>query len=133
VRALNRKLFRDLWQMKAQAFAIIAVIGTGVAMFAMYLSTFDSLDRTQAQYYDDTRFAHVFARCKRAPAWLAERVAEIPQVARVDTRVSVDVTLDVAEEVVTHEVVGAVLEEGVRAAVGREVPAARRVVDRALE
>jgi putative ABC transport system permease protein len=95
VRALNRKLFRDLWQMKAQAFAIIAVIGTGVAMFAMYLSTFDSLDRTQAQYYDDTRFAHVFARCKRAPAWLAERVAEIPQVARVDTRVSVDVTLDV--------------------------------------
>jgi putative ABC transport system permease protein len=96
VRALNRKLVRDLWQMKAQALAIIAVIGTGVAMFAMYLSTFDSLERSQARYYDSKRFADVFSGCKRAPAWLAERIAEIPGVAQVETRVVVHVTLDIA-------------------------------------
>jgi len=81
--------------MKAQALAITAVIGTGVAMFAMYLSTFDSLERTQSAYYDHNRFAHVFASCKRAPAHLADEIAQIPGVARVEPRVVVHVTLDV--------------------------------------
>ena len=80
--------------MKAQALAIIAVIGTGVAMFAMYLSTFDSLDRTKDDYYNRGRFGDVFAGCKRAPEWIGERIAEIPEVAQVSTRVVVDVTLD---------------------------------------
>jgi putative ABC transport system permease protein len=95
VRALDRKLFRDLWQMKAQALAIAAVIGTGVAMFSMYLSTFDSLERSQARYYASLRFADVFAGAKRTPAWLAERIAEIPGVSAVETRVVFDVVLDV--------------------------------------
>jgi putative ABC transport system permease protein len=95
MRALTRKLLRDLLQMKAQSIAIAAVIGTGVAMFAMYLSTFDSLDRSRAAYYDSGRFAHVFAGCKRAPTWLGERIAAIPNVAAVETRVVRDVTLDV--------------------------------------
>jgi putative ABC transport system permease protein len=95
MRALTIKLRRDLWQMRAQLFAITLVIGTGVAMFAMYLSSFDSLARTQARYYERGRFAHVFAACKRAPQWLAQRIGEIPGVAQVHTRVVVDVTLDV--------------------------------------
>ena len=40
---LNRKLFRDLLAMKGQAFAIAMVVAAGVAMYVMYLSTFDSL------------------------------------------------------------------------------------------
>ena len=31
MRALNRKLWRDLWKMKGQAFAIVLVIVSGVA------------------------------------------------------------------------------------------------------
>lgn len=81
--------------MKAQALAIIAVIGTGVAMFTMYLSTFESLGQTKADYYSRGRFGDVFAACKRAPNWVGERVAEIPGVAEVSTRVIVDVTLDI--------------------------------------
>ncbi len=83
--------------MKSQSAAIAAVIGTGVAMFTMYLSTFDSLARSQASYYDTGRFADVFAACKRAPNWLVERIEEIPDVAEVEDRVVVDVTLDVPE------------------------------------
>ena len=45
--ALNRKLLRDLWQMKAQALAIAMVVAAGVAMFVMYLSNFDSLRASQ--------------------------------------------------------------------------------------
>lgn len=95
MRPLDRKLLRDLWALKGQALAISLVIGAGVAMFIMYLSTFASLRATQNTYYERYRFAHVFAGLTRAPLYLRDRVAEIPGVARADARVVVDVTLDV--------------------------------------
>ena len=33
---LDRKLLRDLWEMKGQSVAIAAVIGAGATMFVMY-------------------------------------------------------------------------------------------------
>jgi putative ABC transport system permease protein len=95
VSALDRKLLRDLWEMKGQALAIAAVIGAGVTMFVTYLSNFDSLERTLSNYYERQRFAHVFARAVRAPERLSARIADIPGVAAVDTRVVADVTIDV--------------------------------------
>ncbi len=61
--ALDRKLLRDLVAMKGQALAIGAVLASGIAMYVMYLSNFDSLRRTQALYYERFRFADVFASC----------------------------------------------------------------------
>jgi putative ABC transport system permease protein len=95
VSALDRKLLRDLWEMKGQALAIAAVIGAGVAMFVTYLSNFDSLQRTVSNYNERQRFADVFASAVRAPERLAARIAGIPGVVTVDTRVVADVTLDV--------------------------------------
>jgi putative ABC transport system permease protein len=95
VRALDRKLLRDLWHIKGQAIAIGLVIAAGVAMFVMYLSAFDSLRLTQRAYYERYRFGDVFAQLKRAPEALAARIARIPGVTQVDTRVVVDVTLAV--------------------------------------
>ncbi len=92
---LDRKLLRDLWEMKGQAFAIAAVVAAGVTMFVTYLSNFDSLRRTRAEYYDSARFADVFASLKRAPDSLREQIAAIPGVERAVTRVVADVTLDV--------------------------------------
>lgn len=92
---LDRKLLRDLWHVRGQAVAIALVIGSGVAMFVLYISTFDSLRRTQRAYYERQRFADVFASLKRAPQRLEERIAAIPGVADVATRVVADVTLDV--------------------------------------
>jgi putative ABC transport system permease protein len=96
LRPLDRKLLRDLLEMKGQALAIALVIAAGVAMFAMYLSNFDSLRRTQHAYYERQRFADVFASLKRAPQSLEQRIAAIPGVAALDTRVVADVTLDIA-------------------------------------
>jgi putative ABC transport system permease protein len=97
MRAIHRKLLRDLWQSKGQALAIACVMGAGVAMFIMYLSTFDSLRLAQAAYYERYRFADVFLAMKRAPLSLRDRVAGIPGVGRVEARVVVDVTLDVPD------------------------------------
>ncbi len=96
MRALDRKLFRDLWGIKGQATAIALVIAAGVTMYVTYLSAFDSLRRMQASYYQEQRFADVFANLKRAPLSLRSRIAEIPGVADLETRVVVPVNLDVA-------------------------------------
>ncbi len=91
--ALNRKLLRNLWTMKSQAFAIALVIGCGVAMSVMSLSTLRSLQATRQTYYERFRFADVFAGFKRGPLSLRSRVQQLPGVAQVDTRVVQSVNL----------------------------------------
>src|SRR5688572_2220716 len=92
---LDRKLLRDVWEMKGQALAIASVIGAGVTLFVLFASLFDSLQRTRTLFYETARFADVFASMKRAPANLEDRLAAIPGVVTVATRVVADVTLDV--------------------------------------
>jgi putative ABC transport system permease protein len=93
--ALDRKLLRDFRHLKGQSLAICLVIASGVATFVMSLATLASMQQTQQTYYDRYRFAHVFAQVKRAPNHLGERIAEIPGVGQVQTRIVVDVTLAV--------------------------------------
>ena len=70
LRALDRKLIRDLLGMKGQAAAIAMVMAAGVTMFVAYFSNFDSLQRACAAYYERARLADVFATVTRAPASL---------------------------------------------------------------
>ena len=60
MRALDLKLFRDLWAMRGQVLAIAAVIMGGVATLVMSLSTYDSLVITRDRFYRDYRFADAF-------------------------------------------------------------------------
>ncbi|HSH17447.1 MAG TPA: ABC transporter permease, partial [Verrucomicrobiae bacterium] len=93
--AIDRKLLRDLWAMKTQALAVALVMASGVATFVMSRSTVTSLNEARDRYYTQHRFAEVFTHLKRAPNSLVTRIAEIPGVAAVQSRVVVDVTLDV--------------------------------------
>ncbi len=96
MQALDRKLVRNLWQMRGQALAIAAVMGCGVAAFVMALSTLRSLESTRSAYYERYRFADVFAHVKRAPRSLQPRLEEIRGVDRVHPRIVADATLDIA-------------------------------------
>ncbi len=87
MRALQRKLLRNLWGMKGQGLAIAAVIATGVAMFVMSLTALDSLNLSQQSVYRSQQFAEVFASVKRAPESLLERLQQVPGVAIAETRV----------------------------------------------
>jgi putative ABC transport system permease protein len=95
VSALDRKLLRDLWQMRGQVLAIAAVIMGGVATLVMALSTYDSLLTTRDRFYRDYAFAQVFASLKRAPESLAGRLADIPGVEKLETRVVTVAKLEV--------------------------------------
>jgi len=95
ISSLDRKLLRDLSQMKGQSFAIAIVIAAGVATFVNSRTIVYSLELTRSTFYERYRFADVFAKVKRAPDALADRLAEIPGVAQVETRIVELVTLDV--------------------------------------
>ncbi|MGD2112376.1 MAG: ABC transporter permease, partial [Gammaproteobacteria bacterium] len=87
MRALNRKLWRDLLEMRGMVLAIALVQVGGVATFVMSLSTYDTLLIARDDYYREQRFAEVFARLKRAPDAVIGRLRAIPGVERAQTRV----------------------------------------------
>lgn len=81
--------------MRSQAVAIGLVIACGVATFVMSVSTAVSLFGNLSAYYENCRFADVFVHLKRAPNSLAARLADVPGVARVQTRIIAEVNLDI--------------------------------------
>ena len=91
----NRMIVRDMWHLRGQLIATALVVMCGVASFVSMRCTYDSLRIAQAEYYQDYRFANVFAQLKRAPLSLTGRIAEIEGVAGVRARVVMGVTLDV--------------------------------------
>jgi len=95
MRALNRKLLRDLVRMWPQALAIALVMAAGTATLILGVGSHGSLAETRAIYYERNRFADVFADVTRAPNLLAEEIAQIPGVAAVETRVSKIALLDI--------------------------------------
>jgi len=86
VKALDRKLLRDLWHLRAQALAIALLIGCAVAALVGSVTTWQALQRTQARYYESPPLPHVFAEVQRAPREVADRLAELPGVAEVEAR-----------------------------------------------
>jgi len=95
MRAIDRKALRDLWHMRGQVLAIGVVIASGIAAMVMSLSTLEALEETTTAYYERYRFGAVFASVKRAPASVEKRIASIPGVRTVQTRVSRFATLDI--------------------------------------
>ncbi|MBK6006460.1 ABC transporter permease [Ramlibacter ginsenosidimutans] len=97
MRALDRKLLRDLLAMWSQALTIALVVASGVGGFLTSLSAVDSLAAARDTFYSEGRFADVFATVKRAPLALAAQLAAVPGVADVQPTI---------EEVVRIEVPG---------------------------
>src|SRR5512146_2769093 len=95
MRALDRKLLRDLWHVKGQAAAIAAVIACGVAIVIMTFGAMLSLRQTRDSYYERYRFADVFSQLRRAPLRVGAQVGEISGVAAWQTRITHYAALDI--------------------------------------
>lgn len=87
MRALDHKLLRDLWALRAQAAAVVVLCACGVATLIGSVTTWRALERSQAAYYESHRFPDLFAAVRRAPRPLADRLAALPGVAEVEARV----------------------------------------------
>jgi putative ABC transport system permease protein len=93
--ALNKKLLRDLWHMRGQLITVALVVACGIATYVTMRGSYESIANAQQLYYSRYRFADVFAQLKRAPNPLEPSIASIPGVSSVQTRIVVEVTLDV--------------------------------------
>jgi len=96
VRALHRKLLRDLWLMKAQALAIALVIGSGVMLLLIGFTSLDAVRWAQTRFYQQAGFGEVFAELTRAPRDMVSRIIAIEGVDRVDARIRVGARVEVA-------------------------------------
>jgi putative ABC transport system permease protein len=95
--ALDRKLFRDLSSLRGQMIAIALVIACGISTFVLSLCNLYTLETSRTEFYDRYRFADVFAHLKRAPQSLAQSVARLPGVTRVQARIAAEVTLNLPD------------------------------------
>ncbi|MBS1152871.1 MAG: hypothetical protein H6Q89_4569, partial [Myxococcaceae bacterium] len=59
MKALNRKLLRDLARIPGQAVTIAVVVALGIASYLSSVSTWQSLVYSRDQYYASSRFADV--------------------------------------------------------------------------
>ncbi len=95
MRALDKKLVRDIGRLWAQSLAIAAVLACGVMIMVMSFGTERSLSETRATYYERSRFADIFSSASRAPKSLIEEITAIEGVARVEARISQFAILDI--------------------------------------
>ncbi len=86
MRALDRKLLRDLARMRLQAAAIALLIACGVSVAVMAFSAQEALVAAQSGYYARTRFADVFATATRAPLAVVRALEAVDGVVAVDAR-----------------------------------------------
>lgn len=94
---LTVKLFRDFWRLRSQAAAIALVIAAGVGTLIMAVGLIGSLTATRDAYYDQYRFADIFAPLVRAPETVMAKVRLLPGVAAADSRITTRATLDLAQ------------------------------------
>ena len=95
MRALDRKLVRDLGRMRVQALAIALIVASGVALFIAMFTAYRSVRLSGHHFYTQQRFGHVWSSLARAPRAVAGDLAAIPGVAAVDARVVTSAILDV--------------------------------------
>lgn len=95
MRALEKKLFRELGRLKGQIASIALVLASGIVCFLAMHGTSTVLGDAVARFYDRYRFGHVFAHLERAPETAARRVEQLRGVEAVETRLAVDVTVPI--------------------------------------
>lgn len=92
---LDCKLLRDLWRLRGQVLAVALIVASGAGVLVMALTSLEGLSETASAYYERYRFAQVFASAKRAPMPLARRIAALPGVQTIETRISKLAIVDV--------------------------------------
>lgn len=91
MKAIGKKLQRDLIRLWGQGITIALVVAVGIASYITLIGAYRSLFTARETFYAKTQFADIFARLERAPAPLARRIELFAGVALVETRIVEDV------------------------------------------
>jgi putative ABC transport system permease protein len=99
MRALDRKLWRDIWRMRLHALGVVLVLACGLAMFVMAVGMRETLARTRADYYAERSMADIAVSLARAPDRLGPALSAIAGVEAVETRIAGYAMLDLQDVV----------------------------------
>jgi putative ABC transport system permease protein len=95
VKAIHRKLLRDLWQLRSQVVTVALVVASALSGFAGCYATYFSLVNARESFYESAAFGDVFSEVKRAPRAIERQITAVPGISAMETTVAFDVTLDV--------------------------------------
>lgn len=112
MKALDRKVLRDLRLLWSQALTIALVVASGVGGFVATLSAVASLAAARDSFYASARFADIFAGVKRAPAAMVPRLAELPGV--IDVQATVETVARVTMPGSVDPVIGVLIGRDAR-------------------
>ncbi|MBI1291930.1 FtsX-like permease family protein [bacterium] len=104
---LLRKVVRDLLGRKASLFALVLIMGFGIAALVGFLGVARDLEFAKERYFAQTRIGDFYAPVKRAPAWVTEELRELPNVREVRGRVRLPILVDLPD--LTEPVTGTAL------------------------
>lgn len=95
MKALDKKLFRELWKIKGQVFAVSSVIACGIAVYISFFSAFLNLQLTRESYYTNYRFHDFSISLEKAPLNSIFKIQNISGVKDVIGRITKDVPLSI--------------------------------------
>ena len=96
-RVLLRKLWRDLIHRKGAILALLAIMTVGAGVYILMASVYRDLDGARARYYRNQRLADFYVDLKRAPEWVVNEAASLPNVRAVRGRVYLGVLIDLPD------------------------------------
>lgn len=97
MRALDKKLLRDVWRMRLHAAGVALVLGCGLSILVMAVGMRGSMGRTRTAYYAERNMADLAVSLVRAPDRVAHQLAEAPGVQAVEARISGVALLDLPD------------------------------------
>ncbi|MEQ8786396.1 MAG: FtsX-like permease family protein [Pirellulaceae bacterium] len=97
MRALNRKLARDLYRSKGLLLAITSIISIGVMCYVTMQSAYHNLEDAKQSYYRRSRMADFWIDVKKVPLVELEALEQLPGVTEILPRIGFHATVDVED------------------------------------
>lgn len=97
MKALNRRLLRELVAHRWRLLAIVGIITVGVSEFVALTTTYHNLTEAKWQYYRQCRMADFWINVKKVPLAELESVAQLRGVAELRPRIQFFATVDLED------------------------------------
>lgn len=94
MKALNRKLLREIYHSKGLLLAITSIIAVGVMCFVAMQSAYYNLSEAKTRYYRQCRMADFWIDVKKAPLAELEMLRQVRGVAEFQSRITFSATVD---------------------------------------
>lgn len=98
MKAINKKLFRDFWNLKIQALSIALIVIGGLSILLSSWSSYQSLKKARDDFYLNYSFAHIFSEFKRAPVGIIDELRKIPGIEIIDGRIVIEGIVNLADQ-----------------------------------